>query len=110
MIHENFEHPPGRPIILGINSLMCNHTTLTYTYKNWYVKLPSYVKDSNTQVRYVVCTENTSLLTLDVTSLYTNIDHELGIKAIKTFLGTDPKIPEEQWNFLQLFCIQSTNL
>ena len=52
--------------------------------------LPSYVKDTTdfiTKIKqFQVISQKTYLVTLDVSSLYTNIPHEDGIKACRYFL------------------------
>lgn len=40
------------------------------------------------------------ILTMDVTALYSNISHELGIKCIDHTVSQDPEIPEAQKFFL----------
>lgn len=72
-------------------------------YLQEYIRdLPSFVKDSDAVIRSLntfTCTEKTNLLTLDVTALYSNIDHQLGVNAIDTLLKADPEVPEAQQQF-----------
>lgn len=52
--------------------------------------LPSYLQDPKdvvTKLNEIVVHEQVNLASLDVESLYTNITHELGIKAVKHFFG-----------------------
>ena len=58
-------------------------------------KLPSTVNDEET------------LLTFDVVSLYTNISHELGLKALRFWLE---KYPEETGRFSKEFILEATAL
>ncbi|XP_068696876.1 uncharacterized protein [Montipora foliosa] len=57
-------------------------------------KLPSYVKDTNDFLNKLITIgklpSNSLLVTLDVSSLYTNIPHNEGINACDYFLRTDP--------------------
>lgn len=46
-------------------------------------------------------TEGLSFLTMDVTSLYSNIDHEIGICCVKKFLDKDQGLPELQIQFIR---------
>lgn len=102
-IYKSIKNPPGRPIISGINSITCNMSHYLDLYLQEYVrKLPSYVKDSDKVIRSLdifTSMGKTGLLTLDVTSLYTNNNHELGIKAINAYLSMAIEIPEAQKSF-----------
>ena len=79
---------PGRPVI---SSAGC-HTEKISAYVDEHLKpaaqsLPSYIKDSNDFIKKIlhigkVPTESI-LVTLDVSSLYTNIDNIEGLKAMK---------------------------
>lgn len=107
-IHTCIEQPPGRPIISGINSLMCNMSHYLDLYLQEYVRnLPSFVKDSDAVIKSLdtfVCAKNIGLLTLDVTALYSNIYHHLGITAIDTFLKKNR--PRNPWRTTGFFsCI-----
>ena len=58
--------------------------------------LPSFVKDTTDFICKIKSVpklkQNSLLVTLDVTSLYTNIPHEDGIEACKYFLNQDKSI------------------
>lgn len=48
-------------------------------------------------------------LSLDVTSLYTSISHEMGVQAVEHFLAADPNISTRQAQFILealLFCLK----
>ena len=54
---------------------------------------PSYVKDTYTfvnKLKYLTVPENTFIFSIDVDSLYTNIDAPLGLKAVKKALDASP--------------------
>lgn len=103
-LHKDPKCPPGRPIISRVNSIICNLSHYLDIYLQEYVrKLPSFIKDSEDLIRELdkaTWNKDLTLLTLDVTSLYTNILHELGIEAIQSYLEEDGEIPEVQSTFL----------
>lgn len=77
-------------------------------------KLPSYIRDSlqlldnlsqNSWDNYY------TWLSLDVTSLYTTITHEVGLTAIGHFLAADPHLHHRQAQFIldgTRFCLGHT--
>lgn len=81
---------PGRPIVAGCQSL----TEAISQYVDWYIKpivwtLPSYLRDTSdflSKLLDVEISENDILCTMDVTSLYTNIPHDLGLSALEHYL------------------------
>ncbi|KAK3090867.1 hypothetical protein FSP39_015326 [Pinctada imbricata] len=84
-IHK--EGIPGRPIVSAIG-----HPTekisqfLDYHLKDHVEKLPSYLKDTTDYIKKTPSQNlptGTLLVTMDVTSLYTNIPHEEGIEACR---------------------------
>ena len=85
-IHKDRKNPPGRPIV-SANGHSTEHISeyVSDILNQLVSKLPSYIKD-NTHFLNKLCSisaiPNGSLLvTLDVSSLYTNIPHTEGIKA-----------------------------
>ena len=55
------------------------------------MSLPSYIKDTGdflTKIYDVAWDEGILLITIDVTALYTFIEHEDGLRAVKHFLNT----------------------
>lgn len=79
--------PPGRPIISDVASP-------TYQIAKYIsgqlapiaMKHPSYIKDTNdflAKLKSIVVPKNAALVTIDVKSLYTNIDTKLGLAAIR---------------------------
>ena len=82
---------PGRPIISGCNSLTENISFHIDTILKPYMEcLPSYVKDTSDFIKKLHSlqdlTTESYLVTLDVSSLYSNIPHDDGIKAYNYFL------------------------
>lgn len=82
---------PGRPVV---SSVGC-HTEKISTYLDDFLKpiaqkLPSYIKDTTEFVKFIMeqqtLPSKTILVTMDVTSLYTNILNEEGIAATKEAL------------------------
>lgn len=82
---------PGRPIVSACNSLTENISKyVDYVLKPSMMQLPSFIKDTSdfiTKVKNLkLQSKNSYLVTLDVTSLYTNIPHKDGVEALKHFL------------------------
>jgi hypothetical protein len=82
---------PGRPIVSGCNSPTENISKyVDYILKPHMFNLPSFVKDSTDFINKIkhhkFKNQNSYLVTLDVSSLYTNIPHKDGIDACKHFL------------------------
>ena len=63
---------------------------------------PSYVKDMYTFVnKHLTVPENTFIFSIDVDSLYTNIDTPLGLEAVKKALETSPDLSRPDYFILQ---------
>ena len=79
--------PPGRPIVSDCSSESERISILIDEYiKTRATEHPSYIKDTYDfldKVRGINLSQNSLLITLDVESMYTNIDHDQGIQAIK---------------------------
>lgn len=107
-----FQIPPGRPIVSDCGS----ETYYTAEYIDYYlnpvsVKHPAYVKDTYHFIEIVKSLqipENSLFFTMDVDSLYTNIDTQAGLLAVKKFFHKypNPKRPDEE--ILQLLEINLT--
>ena len=93
---------PGRPIVSSNN----HPTERISQFVDFHLKpivstVPSYVKDTtdflNKLANFNRLPDNAILVTLDVTSLYTNIPHNEGIEACRFFLHkrNDKHIPTE---------------
>lgn len=83
---------PGRPVV---SSVGC-HTEKISAYLDNFLKplarkLPSYVKDTTDFIKIITTLPNlpkgTILVTMDVSSLYTNIDNSEGIRAAREALN-----------------------
>lgn len=90
-LHKSLVNPPGRPIVAQTDSLLSPLSEFVDFYiKPFAQSLPSYIKDSTDFINKISTLndipEDAILLTLDVTSLYTNIPHEGGLEALKFFL------------------------
>ena len=95
-----FEIPPGRPIVSDCNS----DTYQTAEFIEYYlnpisVKHPSYIKDMYDfleKIKKLHLPTNCILFTIDIDSLYTNIETKSGIETIKKYLNKfpDPKRPD----------------
>lgn len=107
-----FEIPPGRPIVSDCES----ETYRTAEYIDYYlnplsVKHPSYVKDTYhfiDIVKNLKVPTNSFFFSMDINSLYTNIDIPSGIAAVKKIFKKypDPKRPDEE--LIQLLEINLT--
>lgn len=104
-----FEVPKGRPIVSDCSSESYRTTELLDHFLNpLSVRHPSYVKDT---YHFVDVVKNLTLpsrfyfFSMDVASLYTNIDIDAGLSAVKDIFRRypDPKRPEEE--LLQLLDI-----
>ena len=85
-IHKNLTSPPGRPIMSGNGHPTEWISAWADTKLQKLMKsLPSYLKDSSHLLNLLkdkTTSPNGRLVSLDVCSLYTNIPHEDGLKAI----------------------------
>ncbi|CAJ0964871.1 unnamed protein product, partial [Ranitomeya imitator] len=99
-VHKNCEKPPGRPIISGIGSLTCHLSHYIDLFLQDLVKsLPSYLRDSTQlieELRDIEWEDNYSFILLDVNSLYSNIDHEMGVNAVGFYLAKTEMLPEQR--------------
>lgn len=91
-IHKKTTPIPGRPIVSGCNNLTQGVSVYVDDILRPFVgTLPSFIqdtKDTVTRLDEIHLTPNTLLASLDVESLYTNIQHDLGIAAIDYYLNT----------------------
>ena len=82
-----------RPIVSSVNSVTENLSSFLDAWLNPLVqKLPSYIKDSMEFIKMVTSTQipnNSILVSIDVSSLYTNIPHKDGIAAAVQALQKD---------------------
>ena len=90
-IHKN---PMGiRSIVSSVNSVTENISSFVDGWLNPLVqRLPSFIKDSMEFIKLVTTTsipQNSTLVSIDVSSLYTNIPHRDGIEACIHALNND---------------------
>ena len=84
-IHK--ETIPGRPIV-SANGLPTEKISefIDFHLRPFFENLPSHIKDTTDYLKKMenlTIPENTTLVTMDVTSLYTNIPHDDGIAACR---------------------------
>ncbi|CAJ0934161.1 unnamed protein product [Ranitomeya imitator] len=90
-VHKDAVNPPGRPIVSGIDGLcdpVCKF--IDFYLKPLVETLPSYIRDTTdvlSRVDGVLVDPGVLLVTTDVQTLYTCIDHEHGLAAVRLFLG-----------------------
>ena len=80
-----------RPIVSSVNSVTENISS--FVLQPLVKQLPSYLKDTKEFVNLVTSTpipHNSILVSIDVSSLYTNIPRDDGIKATVNALKKDP--------------------
>ena len=91
-IHKRLDNPPGRPIVSG-NGCPTEHISqfVDFFLKPIVQNTESYIKDTTHFLSILRATgnlpDNTLLVTLDVSSLYTNIPNDIGIQACKEQLS-----------------------
>lgn len=87
---EPRDNPPSRPIVAANGSLTEPASQFIDHFLKPYVqKLPSYVQDTTDVLNKISNINNMTwdfLVTMDVESLYTNIDHVDGLRAINYYL------------------------
>ena len=96
-----FLMPPGRPIVSDCGSESYQIAEfLDYYIKPLSTLHNSYLKDTYDfigRVKSMVIQEPSLIFSMDVESLYTNIDTQMGIKAVKTLMDRhpDPSRPDQ---------------
>lgn len=94
--------PPGRPIVSDVGSPTYQiGKFISHQLKELSQTHPSYVKDSYhflDKIRRLNVPPNAALVTLDVSSLYTNIDTSMGLQMVKEAMtqNKDPKRPDHE--------------
>ena len=87
--------PPGRPIVSGKGTLTEYISGFVDSIlQSLMPHIPSYIQDSTDFLNKLATIKdipnNSLLVTMDVTALYTNIPHEDGVRACSYFLDTFP--------------------
>lgn len=103
-IHKSVEKPPGRPIIAGVGFLTSGLSQyIDRLLQKYVILLPSYLKDTTSIIQEfhsIKWQDNYMWATLDVTALYSNIPHDLGIASIGSYLSKDTNMPPLQKQFI----------
>ena len=86
--------PPGRPIISDCDSESYKVAEyIDHFLQEISQKHPSYIKDTYdflSKLRTTKVQPHTLLITLDVESMYTNIDNEQGLEAVRNIFSSKP--------------------
>ena len=94
--------PPGRPIISDCSSESYGVSEyIDHFLQPLASKHDSYLKDTTdflNKLKQVKINKDSLIVTMDVESMYTNIDHESGLKAVKKAFeeNPDPRRPDQQ--------------
>jgi GIY-YIG catalytic domain len=89
-----FKIPPGRPIVSDVGS----ESYKISEYVDWFLaplatKHPSYLRDTNDfldKIRSIQIPKDSFLVTLDVESMYTNIDNKEGLQVVRNCFTSNP--------------------
>ena len=90
--------PPGRPIVSSVGSI--TEPISQYVdrkLQSYLPKINSYIKDTTDflkKIETVNIAPGSTLVTMDVQSLYTNIPHDEGVQAIRRFLNAHSSIDD----------------
>lgn len=102
--------PPGRPIVSNCGSetyeIAKYITWAIQIYSDWH---PTYIKNTTdflAKIKNIEVPKNALLFTMDVSSLYTNIDTEMGLKAIRDIWRRDDDRPSQILDLLEL-CLKN---
>ena len=105
--------PPHRPIVSDCSSDTYNLSIyLDYILSPVSTKHSSYIKDTKdflNKLSQHTVTPNSYLITLDVVSLFTNIDNQEGLQAVKEILNLYPDNSRPDEEFLELLSICLNN-
>ncbi|XP_077116947.1 uncharacterized protein LOC143773356 [Ranitomeya variabilis] len=104
-MHKSTTCPPGRPIISGINSLTSNLSRYVDMHLQKCMQLiPAYLKDTSHILRILETVKwepNYVLCTLDIKSLYTVTDQNMGCKIAGQYLQALDVYPNTQVTFIE---------
>lgn len=108
-----FEIPPGRPIVSDCNSVTYNVSQYIDSFLGPLSnKHPSYLKDTYHFlhiIRSMSLPKNAFLFTIDIDSLYTNINTEMGLRAVSNIFRRFPDTTRPDAEVLRLLEICLTN-
>ena len=114
-IHKNKIPPPGRPIILSVNSPTEKISMLLdIILQPFVLKTKSYIRDMGdflSKVQGLELNSNDWMFSMDVMSLYTNIPHKDGIECIKKVLSEHENSTPKNSSLIKLleFVLKSNN-
>lgn len=97
-----FKIPPGRPIVSDCDSeTYCTAEFIDYFLNPISVKHPSYIKDTYhfiDMVKKLIVPPNSLFFSIDINSLYTNIDTPSGLRAVQKMFRKypDDKRPDKE--------------
>ena len=104
--------PPGRPIVSDCSSDTCATAELITHYLHpLSTKHPAYLKDTNhfiNIIKNLIIPPNSLLFTIDIDSLYTNIDTFAGLKAVRDAFNSHPDDSRPDGSILSLLQINLT--
>ncbi|XP_044153146.1 uncharacterized protein LOC122940579 [Bufo gargarizans] len=105
-IHKCLTAPPGRPIVASNDSILSAPAMLLEKVLTPLIKkTPSFLLDTThflSEIRKVHLESGDLLVTYDVRSLYTSIEHVKGLTAVEWVLEFSDHSAEEKMFFLQL--------
>lgn len=105
--------PPGRPIVSDVNSDSYHIAEFIDHYlAPLATQHPAYLKDTTdfvNKIKHLNIPQNSLLVTLDVTSMYTNIDNKAGLKTVKDILNYNPQPDRPDEEILQLLQLSLEN-
>ncbi|XP_075684661.1 uncharacterized protein LOC142652871 isoform X2 [Rhinoderma darwinii] len=107
-IHKSLTDPPGRPIVSGSDSIFCHIAIfLDKVLRVYALEAESFIRDTSDflcKLRNGTLPSDTciTLVSFDVTSLYTVIDHTKGALVVQNFLKTSDYTSECPKFVLQL--------
>ena len=107
-----FEIPSGRPIVSDCGS----ETYQTAEYIEYFLnplstKHPSYIKDTYDfceKIKSITVPQNAFLFSIDIDSLYTNIETEAGLQAVKEVFNKFPDRERPDTELLELLNLNLT--
>lgn len=103
-IHKDKSNPPGRPIVSRIESLTSRLGKYIDTHLQPLVRgTKAFLKDTKHTLQMLKECDtngNTVMATADVALLYTNIDHQGAIRAVKWALKKKTSIKRKQRKFI----------
>uniref|UniRef100_A0A803JUF4 Reverse transcriptase domain-containing protein n=1 Tax=Xenopus tropicalis TaxID=8364 RepID=A0A803JUF4_XENTR len=103
-VHKSLDNVKGRPIVASIGSLSENLSCyIDRLLRPLVESLPSYIRDTTmciNQIQHLKWKPSYRWFTMDVVSLYSSIDHSLGLQAIGYWLDKERIFPKAQSDFI----------